>query len=532
MFGGRTPAGGPAPLWGISGKVGYAVCCVISAVVLLVSGWAHTQYQKVAAIGQSHAITSGPSIGEMNILLMGLESRTDWNGNVLPNDILNALHAGSRNGVLNEGVGGNTTNTLILIHIPAGGGKAVGISIPRDDYVTYPQSFDGQTLPYPQAYSGETADKIDKAYGLALAARESQLEAAGHSGLTNAIAFQGNEAGRAAAVATVAAVTGVRIDHFAEINLDGFYELAKDLGGVEVCLNHPIWPPEANSGFYAKKAGYQHLNAKLALAFVRQRDGLTNGDLDRTHRQQAFIDSVLHQLKTQGVLDDLTKVNSLLSTASQYVITDSGWDLTDFATQMRTLTAKNIVFKTLPIVGYQMINGQDDNVINIPQVQQFVQQNFTAVDKPQPPKPSSSSKTTAPPADPANTTVEVYNGGGRQGLAGDVSNALVQAGYKAGSIGNAQSRTSTEVRYGAGSQGSADAIAAAFSVTAKASGTLPAGTVEVLLGSDATSVPTFSSGGSPSPSASSASPSASATQPSNNAAGGAVNAVNGIPCVN
>ena len=538
MLGGRTPAGGPAPLWGIAGKVGYAVCCVVSAVVLLVSGWAHTQYQKVAAIGQSHAIASGPSIGEMNILLMGLESRTDWNGNVLPNDILNALHAGSRNGVLNEGVGGNTTNTLILIHIPAGGGKAVGISIPRDDYVTYPQSFDGQTLPYPQAYSGETADKIDKAYGLALAARESQLEAAGHSGLTNAIAFQGNEAGRAAAVATVAAVAGVRIDHFAEVNLDGFYELARDLGGVEVCLNHPIWPADANSGFYAKKAGHQHLNAKLALAFVRQRDGLTNGDLDRTHRQQAFIDSVLHQLKTQGVLDDLTKVNSLLSTASQYVITDSGWDLTDFATQMRSLTAKNIVFKTLPIVGYQQINGQDDNVINIPQVQQFVQQNFAAVDKPQASTPGSGSshKATAPPADPANTTVEVYNGGGRQGLAGEVSNALVQAGYKAGSIGNVQPRTTTEVLYGSGSLGSADAIAAALNVTAKASGTLPVGTVEVLLGSDATSVPTFSSGASPSPStgasSTSSSPSASASQPGNNAAGGAVNAVNGIPCVN
>jgi LCP family protein required for cell wall assembly len=524
VFRGHTPAGGSAPLWGIAGKAGYAVCCIISAVVLLVSGWAHMAYQKVAAIGQSHAITSGPSIGEMNILLMGLESRTDWNGNVLPNDILNALHAGSRNGVLNEGVGGNTTNTLILIHIPAGGGKAVGISIPRDDYVTYPQPYDG-----------ETADKIDKAYGLALAARESQLETAGHSGLTNAIAFQGNEAGRAAAVATVEAVTGVHIDHFAEVNLDGFYELAKDLGGVEVCLNHPIWPPDANSGFYAKKAGYQHLNAKMALAFVRQRDGLTNGDLDRTHRQQAFIDSVLHQLKTEGVLNDLTKVDALLSTASQYVITDAGWDLPDFATQMRSLTAKNITFKTLPIVGYQKIGGQDDNVISIPQVQQFVQQNFAAVDKPaQPHKSSGGGKTTAPPADPANTTVEVYNGGSTQGLAGEVSNALVQAGYKAGSIGNTQSRTTTEVRYGSGSLGSADAIASAFKVTAKASSTLPAGTVEILLGADATSVPAFSAGNSGStPSASASStPSAAASQPGNNAAGGAVNAVNGIPCVN
>ena len=47
----------------------------------------------MSSIGGSHAIVSGPSIGAQNILLMGLESRTDWNGNILPNNILKALHA-------------------------------------------------------------------------------------------------------------------------------------------------------------------------------------------------------------------------------------------------------------------------------------------------------------------------------------------------------------------------------------------------------------------------------------------------------
>ena len=80
----------------------------------------------------------------------------------------------------------------------------------------------------------------------------------------NQIAYQGNEAGRAATVATVEQLTGVHIDHFAEINLDGFYELANVLGGVEVCLNHSV-PYDPNSGFYAHKAGYQHLSAAMAL---------------------------------------------------------------------------------------------------------------------------------------------------------------------------------------------------------------------------------------------------------------------------
>jgi len=346
---------GSAPLWGVAGKAGYAVACIASAVVLMVSGFSHKLISDVAAIGGSNAIQSGPSIGEQNILLMGLESRTYWNGDVLPNNILNALHAGSRNGVLYQGVGGNTTNTLILLHIPAGGGRAVGISIPRDDYVTYPTPYDGQS-----------GGKIDEAYGLALAAKEGQLRASGTKMTKDQIAFAGNEAGRAAAVATVEALTGVHIDHFAEVSLWGFYELARDLGGVEVCLNHPVLL-DANSGFYATHAGPQHLNAKMALAFVRQRDGLTNGDLDRTHRQQAFIDSVLHQLKTSGVLSDLGKITTLLGNARQYVVTDAGWQLLDFATQMRSLTAGHITFRTAPIVGYQKINGQDDNVINVPQ---------------------------------------------------------------------------------------------------------------------------------------------------------------------
>src|SRR5580692_2026759 len=355
--------GSPAPLWGVAGKAGYALSCVAAAMVLAVSGFSYFVVSDVSSIGGSHAIVSGPSIGAQNILLMGLESRTDWNGNILPDDVLKALHAGSRAGVEN-GVGGNDTNTLILIHIPAGGKKAVGFSIPRDDWVTFPQPYDGQSQ-----------GKIDQAYGLALAATENQLDQQVPKMSQDQIAFQGNEAGRAAAVATVEQLTGVHIDHFAEVNLDGFYELAKVLGGVEVCLNHAV-PLDTYSGFYAKKAGYQHLNAKMALAFVRQRHGLLNGDLDRTHRQQAFLDSVMQQLRTEGVLGDLGKINSLLSVAKQYAITDSGWNLLDFATQMRSLTSGNLSFNTLPIDSYITIANQSANQVNVPYIQQLVHNTF------------------------------------------------------------------------------------------------------------------------------------------------------------
>ena len=502
--------GSSPPLWGAAGKAGYALTCAAAAVVLAVSGFSYFVVRDVSSIGGSHAIVSGPSIGAQNILLMGLESRTDWNGNILPNNILNALHAGSRQGVEN-GVGGNATNTLILIHIPAGGKKAVGFSIPRDNWVNFADTLGSQQQ-----------GKIDQAYGVSLAAKESELRQQDPGMSQNQIAYQGNEAGRAATVATVEQLTGVHIDHFAEVNLDGFYELASVLGGVEVCLNRAV-PLDPNSGFHAAKAGYQHLNAKMALAFVRQRDGLLNGDLDRTHRQQAFLDSIMQQLRTEGVLSDLTKINSLLSVAKQYVITDSGWDLLDFASQMRSLTSGNLTFHTLPIVAYETIDGQDANQVDPALIQRLVQETFYPA-----PRASSSaspqpaSTTAAAKAAAAETTVDVYNGGSTQGLAGQVSTALAKYGYKAGKIGNTPALATTEVLYGTGSAASASKIAALFGVTATASSTVVAGHVEVMLGANAT-VP----GASATPTGSSS----AVPIPTTGAQGGAVNAKNGIPCV-
>ena len=502
--------GSSAPLWGAAGKAGYALSCVAAALVLAVSGFSYFVVRDVSSIGGSNAIASGPSIGAQNILLMGLESRTDWNGNILPNNVLNALHAGSRQGV-QDGVGGNATNTLILIHIPAGGKKAVGFSIPRDDWVNFADTLGSQQQ-----------GKVDQAYGVSLAAKESQLRTQDPGMSQNQVAFEGNEAGRAATVATVEQLTGVHIDHFAEVNLDGFYELASVLGGVEVCLNHPV-PYDSYSGFYAHKAGYQHLNAVMALAFVRQRHGLLNGDLDRTHRQQAFLDSVMQQLRTEGVLSDLTKINSLLSVAKQYVITDSGWNLLDFASQMRSLTSGNLTFHTLPIMGYETIDGQDANQVNPALIQQLVQETFYPAPRTSSsPAPRPASTTAADKAAAAMTTVDVYNGGNTQGLAGQVSTALVKDGYKAGQIGNTSALATTEVLYGTGSAASASKIASLFGVTATASSTVAAGHVEVMLGANAAL---------PSASATPTASSSAVPIPTTGAQGGAVTAKNGIPCV-
>jgi LCP family protein required for cell wall assembly len=478
----------------------YGASCALAALVLVISAFSYLTVRNVQSIGRSHAIVSGPSIGAQNILLMGLESRTYWNGTILPPSILDKLHAGSEQAVA-DGTGGNDTNTLILIHIFAGGQKAVGFSIPRDDWVQFADTVGPQQV-----------GKIDQAYGVSMFFAEQNIVQQHPTMSQDQVAFLGNEAGQAAAVATVEQLTGVHIDHFAAINMYGFYELAKVLGGVEVCLRHPV--DDANSGAHFP-AGYQHLNPSQALAFVRQRDGLPNGDLDRTHRQQAFLDSVMQQLRADGVLDDLTKVSALLNVAKQYVITDAGWNLLDFASQMRSLTSKNLVFYTLPIVGYETIDNQDANVVDPAYIKSIVNAAFYGA-----PVAKTVRHATAPEA-----TVDVFNGSGTQDLAHHVSAALVKAGYRAGQIGNTTDRTTTAVLYGSGAAASAEAIAKLFGVTAVASASVHAGHVQILLGAGAT-VPVISS---PSPSPS---PSPTVSIPTSGPQGGAVNAKNGIPCVN
>jgi len=210
--------------------------------------------------------------------------------------------------------------------------------------------------------------------------------------------------------------------------------------------------------------------------------------------------------------------------AKQYVITDSGWNLLDFITQMRSLTAGNLTFYTLPIVGYETIAGQKANEVNPSYIQQLVQETFY------PPHRSHSAHprpTVSVSVNPSLTTVDVLNGGNTAGLAGQVSAALVSAGYTAGKVGNTSPLGTTQVLYGAGSAAAAGKIASLFNVTAAASSTVPVGHVEVLLGADAT-LPNVSASASATPTPSNS----PAPLPTTGPQGGAVNANNGIPCVN
>jgi LCP family protein required for cell wall assembly len=571
----------------IAGKVLYGAFCLLAAVLLVVSGYAHkvvhlaSNLEKGIAISGSGVSVSGPNVPAENILVMGLESRTNYQGQTLPESLLVAMHAGDASSVAAGELGSQDTNTLILIHIFAGGKKAVGFSIPRDDLVTYPETYDGQT-----------EGKIDGAYAYAYVQYVNEY----YGKQSNSdLYLHANQAGQAATIATVQSVTGQHIDHFVEVNLAGFYYLAQAFGGIEVCIEPApaqggfpaganltdidtlVSPPTDNSGFnafldgYSKKKGgaqYLHLNAPQALAFVRSRDTLPGVDLGRTKRQQATIDYVIYQLKHEGAFSDIGKLDSLLGAASQYLITDSTFNLLDFATDMRALSGQNLSFQTLPytpendveVPGYA--DPQDVNIIDIPAIQKLVQDTFDPPAAPAPAgaegaTPTASASAAASVPAPATVTVDVYNGDpAANGLADQTSAALVALGYKAGAVANSsvQSQTvqsGTQIFYGAGTSANAQQIAIQFGATATALAALPAGHVEVLIGSGVTQVPaglTSSSATSgtqstsaklvggqalvdPSPTPSSSSTSGAGSSGTGGTVTVAPNAPYGIPCV-
>ncbi|MFD9570922.1 LCP family protein [Streptomyces sp. NPDC059982] len=360
-------------------RIGRTLLITGCALTVMAGGTAWYVYRDLASsIGSSKALEGAEKSahGDVNILLMGLDSRRDQNGDPLPEEVLDQLHAGSSD------IGGYNANTLILLHVPGDGGRAQAFSIPRDDFVDIP---------------GRGKDKIKKAYGLAKAAREDQLSAQGVRDRRR-LEQEGREAGRRAQIDTVRGFLGVPVDHFAELNLAGFYHLADALDGVPVCLKKPVKDRYSGADF---PAGRQTLNGRQSLAFVRQRHGLAMGDLDRTKRQQAFLAGATQKLNSAGTFTDPVKLLRLIDTAREDVVTDAGWDLLGFVKQAKNLSGGKVRFTTLPVEGFGRNHGEDINVVDDMKIKRLIAEQIGPQTTATPSAPSAMSSAPLPPSSPS-----------------------------------------------------------------------------------------------------------------------------------
>lgn len=434
------------------------VASVMAAAIVLGTGVA---WSKVRSFEDGIFHVFAPSLGNgaddgaIDILLVGMDSRTDAHGNPLSAEELAALRAGDE-------VATNT-DTIILVRVPENGKSATAISIPRDTYVSAP---------------GLGKTKINGVYGQV---KEEKRVSLVESGADPAQAeARGTEAGREALIKTVADLTGVTVDHYAEVGLLGFALITDALGGVNVCLKEPVYEPLSGADF---SAGWQKLNGPQALSFVRQRHDLPRGDLDRVVRQQVVMASLAHQVISGKTLSSPATMDRLQLAIQRSVVLSAGWDIMDFVKQLQKLTAGNVAFATIPVLDES--GWSDDGMQSVVRVDPHQVADWVAgllEDQEQ-------GKTEEITYSRGKTTASVLNDTDINGLAAAVSEVLTAKGFTAGTVANndgphvSESQVRTVKTDDLGAQAVAKDLGG---LPVVADPSVPAGTVRVVLANDYT----------------------------------------------
>jgi LCP family protein required for cell wall assembly len=245
----------------------------------------------------------------------------------------------SRAGANGIGTGGKTvqgarSDTTIILHISAGGRGATLVSIPRDSYVQIPSCVVGP--------HGETsAPEMNK--------------------FNAAFAIGGEYDPRYAAsctIHTIETLTGLHIDHYAVVDFVGFEKMVEALGGVRMCVAHPLVDPIVHSATDPHGSGLDlpagpsvEINGTQALALMRARYALDGGgDLPRIKRQQEFIAAVIRKATSSSLLIDPFKLQSFLSAAAGALTTDGFGigTMRTLASALHEVGAKGVHLLTVP----------------------------------------------------------------------------------------------------------------------------------------------------------------------------------------
>ena len=510
---------------GRSGLLRYAralswVAVTCAAFVLIGSGglWAYVGYLNgrihrigvfcLHSCGYARPLEAGST---ENFLLVGSDTRSGSNST--------GSLSGLAEGQAGQGGTFGLSDTTMLVHLSADRSKVIVLSFPRDMLVSLPSHKD--------------------AAGNAVPAQAAKFNAAYSVG------------GPALLVQQVEQLSGLRVDHFVAIDFAGFVNIVNALGGINVCiaavpgittnLRDPGAPSEGTLGSgFVGHVGVNHLGGLMALAYVRQRHGLPNGDLDRIHRQQRFLSAVFRKTQSAGTLLNPLKLNHVASSAAADITTDKGTSLNDLITllnKLRGLDSGNIEFFTVPTTGgpeqYVPFYGAPQSVLNIVPgaAHTLFQQIHDDQDPAHPPVPAASATsarhpsrapTSASPAPPVTippnqVRLAVENGTTTTGKGARAADALRQLGFAISSVTTASSSGEpTTIRYGSNRADSAATVAAAVpGAQLIADPTLDRDTLILTVGTNyqGTRAVTVTAGGSTSPTRSAVSPASTTASP-------------------
>ena len=316
-----------------------------------------------------------------------------------------------RGSVKGEG-GPGRSDIMMLVSVSSDGKKAAVISIPRDTRLQIP----GQ--------SGN--NKINAAHSLG---------------------------GTKLAVDTVRDFTGLKINHFVEIDFEGFKRIVDAIGGVPMHLDKPI------NDKYAGKlaAGDQVLSGDQALVLVRARydvKSVPGGDIDRIKNQQKFIQSMLSTVARQR---NPFKIKKIIDVTVENVKTDLTFmEMFSLGRRLKGIGDGNVQMGTAPGQS-RVIGGVWYYLVDMEQFQKMLEtfKTRTVVET------ETGETTVTGDAERAGVKVKVLNGSGQVGLAAAVAKDLLGRGYQGITTGNARDDYGqTTIYYSGGNSAKAGMVAA------------------------------------------------------------------------
>ncbi len=198
-------------------------------------------------------------------------------------------------GVKDDGTQGQRSDTILVLHVPDSGPTAL-ISLPRDTYVQIP---------------GHDPNKINAAFAFG---------------------------GAPLLVETVEELTGLTVDHYAEIGMAGVKDVVDAVGGVRLCYDHDVDDRDSHMKW---SAGCHSVGGEKALQFARMRKADPLGDIGRGQRQRQLVGAVLDKVDPKALALHPSQQVSLVSAATDALTVDESSDVVDLARLALAFKAAN-----------------------------------------------------------------------------------------------------------------------------------------------------------------------------------------------
>jgi len=392
-----------------------ALALISAATAYGYANWRFGQVHRVTV----PAITKADS-GPFTLLVVGSDSRA-----ALSDTPGNAQFGGGS-------VSGQRSDTIILIRVVPKTRQLMMLSIPRDLWGAIP---------------GQADNRINSAFNN----------------------------GPNLLIQTIQSDLGIPVNHYVEINFDTFQDITDAVGGVKFYFPTPA--KDAYSLLNIPAAGCYNLTGAQALAFVRSRhyeyyqDGEwqfeAESDLARIQRQQAFIKKMIEKAETE--FTNPIAINAVIGGVTKNLTVDSGFSsglMLSLAADFHSMSVSGIPNVTLPTYGFTTSGGAEVLGLQQPQAAQTIA-SFLAFGKPVP-KPATTKKSTNPlppvTVAPKSVSIEVANGTGTTGQAGQMTQVLTTLGYQAGIVASpGDGYATTEIEYAPDSRTAAQQVAAQIS---------------------------------------------------------------------